>query len=103
MSNVVGTNPLVIDTAADNIVAPNINVKVSRFLWIPSAVDQVVLVEDGKERPVWGHNSNEVTTATDFIPQPSESFVPPLLLQGLSVGTLTTGGTLYIYLAQPIG
>ena len=103
MSNVVDTNPLVIDTAADNIVPPNVNVKVSRFLWIPSAVDQVVLVEDGKERAVWGHNSNEVTTATDFIPQPSEGFVPPLLMQGLSVGTITSGGTLYIYLAQPVG
>ena len=104
MANVTGTNPLVIDTAADNIFAPNTNVKISGFKWIPSAIDQVVLVEDGKERAVWGANTTEIgTVANAILPQPQQNFVPPITLQGLSVGTLTTGGTLYIYLAQPVG
>jgi len=101
MANVITGNPLILDTAADNIFAPGAKLWVSKIRWRPTNVSETCRVEDGNEVEKWTATTTDIGTANNAIlPEPETSFDPPLLFDGLSLGTLTAG-TCYIYLARP--
>ena len=100
MVNVITGNPLILDTAADNLFAPGITLIITNIYWVPSAIDQTCLVEDGSEIVIWEATTTEIGTAGTPITNPQISFVSPFRCSGLSLGTLTAGGTVYIYLQK---
>ena len=102
MANVITGNPLILDTAADNIYKPGITIHITNMYWVPSAIDQTCQVENGSELVIWEATTTEIGTAGTPITNPQIAFNPPYRCSGLSLGTLTAGGTLYIYLAHKV-
>jgi len=100
MSNDVTNNPLILDTAADNVVTGPL--RITKIIWdagdTPADVAQI---EDGSERVIWKRTLQDVGTAANVYMPPLESdFVPPLLVTGLSVGVLDSG-VVYVYHEGP--
>ncbi len=103
MANVIkagqlgGLGVIVVDTAADNIVAAGNPVKISKIRWegATTVADSATVMEAGGSTPFWegtvvGTPAGVVTDESDFYSD------RPLILNGLKVGALTHG-KLYIY------
>lgn len=98
MANDVTKNPLVLDTAADDILTGD--------LWIQSIIwdandgtaDDVAQLEDGSERVIWKRTIKDVgTAANQFIPpMPCDTFPGGFKVKGLSLGQIDSG-VLYVY------
>lgn len=82
-----------IDTASQALVATGKTVPISMILFIGGAAGNTAVLTDGNDKEIVTLKSNGNTT-------PPVYFEPPLLADGLKIGTLE-GGTLYVYLARP--
>ena len=95
-----GIGILVIDTAADNIVAAGVPVKISQIRWVGSttAADSATVMEAGGSVPSW--ESGPTTAGSlGFTDESEFDSDNPMILNGLKVGALTHG-KLYIYLCK---
>lgn len=94
MANNFATAIWYIDTPSDPGVPFAVaGVKVQGFKWVSpgAAEDDAVIVLDGQGNPVW-----EVTASGANACPPLDVFVPPILIRGFQVPTLTSG-RLYVY------
>ena len=100
MSNVLTGNPLILDTVADNLLTGPIHI--TKIRWVgATTVDHEAQLEDAAERVVWESLQTDIGTGTAILNREREStFVPPLLVTGLSLGVLGSG-VLYVYYADP--
>ena len=100
MSNILTGNPLILDTAADNLLVGPIHI--TKIRWVgATAVDHAAQLEDAAERVVWEATQTDIGTGTNILSrEPESTFVPPLLITGLSLGVLGSG-KLYVYYADP--
>jgi len=102
MANVITGNPLILDTAADNIIAAGTKVMISKIKFFPTDKDQTCQIEDAAEVVKSKQTTTDIGTATNAIlPEPESDFDPPLYCDGLSLGVLTAG-SVHIYLARPL-
>jgi hypothetical protein len=91
MSNVIDSNPYILDTAADNIVPPTIKLHPKCILFSGAATaEDIAQIEDG----------NEAVKCVLSVAAAGESvpfyFPPNFTMAGLSLGALDSG-KVYIY------
>ena len=101
MVNVITGNPLILDTAADNLFAPGVTLHITNMFWnLATAVGNTLQVENGSEVVIWKVDHSNIGTADNvLVPTSQITFRPPLRVSGLSLGTIDAG-ILYIYLAK---
>ena len=92
MANLIGNNPWVLDTAADNIIPPDRWIYPKAVRWIGEAIadgDEFQL-EDGQEIVKFRHFATADDTGVTF------AFPADFAMLGCSLGVLTHG-EVYLY------
>jgi hypothetical protein len=94
MANVYGSNVWTLDTAgAIWSYTTQGPIKISKFLWKPSAASQSLAIDETDADEIW--------TATSLAAAPAGEqeldFGEGRWFDGLTITTLTAGGTLYVY------
>lgn len=101
MSNVVSSNPLIIDTAGADVLVSG-PLRIMAFNWVPSddiATGDGVTVTDKHAVVKYADNVGDTGTAANTLRGRSFVLPKPLVIDGLVVSVLDDG-TLYIYLEQ---
>lgn len=93
IANVISSNPFILDTAADDIVAPGKPLFPKKAVWVRgTTAGHICLIEDGREVAKAELTLN-VTAAGGFV---QFDFPSGFKMDGLSLGTLSSG-VLYLY------
>ena len=96
MANVIDQNPLILDTAADDIFPVTTTLTITKIRWVGvPAGGATMQLEDGREKIIWKSTITEVTAVGEVVDVES-NFNPPLVVGGLSLGT-DGGGELFVY------
>ena len=102
MSNVVGTQVIVVDTAGATPIV-TVRKNVIGVMWFgATAVDDAVVMKDRNGNLFFEDKVFDIGTANNALMQgrPPLNFSVPVPIDGIIVSTLTAGTKLYIYLCE---
>jgi ligand-binding sensor protein len=95
-----GIGVIIVDTAADNIVAAGNFLKINQIRWIgnTAAAHSATVMEAGGSSAVW-ESGPTVAGSAGFTDASEFDLDAPMIINGLKVGVISSG-KLYIYVGQ---